>query len=326
MKSEVSAVLGAFGLTCVISAVSLPLWRALCRRWGHVDDPGHRKIHAQPIPLAGGFTVSAGGLLGGLLIWILVSSGVLGSVEVGSLWVGTEGMRRLGVLLAGAVGMLALGAWDDRRDLGAGAKFLVQGIIAVLVARWGVQVPVPDGMAILGPPLTVFWIVAVTNAFNLSDNMNGLSAGLGLIGATAVSASSLLWRGHSELACGAALIAGSLAGYLPYNYPRASVFLGDAGSQWVGYWISVLALLSVTPSTISNGGLQQSWRVAFAVVAVPLIDMAFVVVSRTWRGQPFWVGDTHHLSHRLARTGLGKAGAVAVLWLLGALLVTLFSR
>jgi len=326
MKSEVSAVLGAFGLTCVISAVSLPLWRALCRRWGHVDDPGHRKIHTQPIPLAGGFTVSAGGLLGGLLIWILASSGVLGSVEVGSLWVGTEGMRRLGVLLAGAVGMLALGAWDDRRDLGAGAKFFVQGIIAVLVARWGVQVPVPDGMAILGPPLTVFWIVAVTNAFNLSDNMNGLSAGLGLIGATAVSASSLLWRGQSELACGAALIAGSLAGYLPYNYPRASVFLGDAGSQWVGYWISVLALLSVTPSTISNGGLQQSWRVAFAVVAVPLIDMAFVVVSRTWRGQPFWVGDTHHLSHRLARTGLGKAGAVAVLWLLGALLVTLFSR
>ena len=326
MKSEVSTVLGAFGLTCVISAVSLPLWRALCRRWGHVDDPGHRKIHTQPIPLAGGFTVSAGGLLGGLLIWILASSGVLGSVEVGSLWVGTEGMRRLGVLLAGAVGMLALGAWDDRRDLGAGAKFLVQGIIAVLVARWGGQVPVPDGMAILGPPLTVFWIVAVTNAFNLSDNMNGLSAGLGLIGATAVSAASLLWRGQSELACGAALIAGSLAGYLPYNYPRASVFLGDAGSQWVGYWISVLALLSVTPSTISNGGLQQSWRVAFAVVAVPLIDMAFVVVSRTWRGQPFWVGDTHHLSHRLARTGLGKAGAVAVLWLLGALLVTLFSR
>lgn len=326
MKSEVFAVLGAFGLTCVISAVSLPLWRALCRRWGHVDDPGHRKIHAQPIPLAGGFTVSAGGLLGGLLIWILASSGVLGSVKVGSLWVGTEGLRRLGVLLAGAVGMLTLGAWDDRRDLGAGAKFLVQGIIAVLVARWGVQVPVPDGMAILGPPLTVFWIVAVTNAFNLSDNMNGLCAGLGLIGATAVSAASLLWRGQSELACGAALIAGSLAGYLPYNYPRASVFLGDAGSQWVGYWISVLALLSVTPSTISNGGLQQSWRVAFAVVAVPLIDMAFVVVSRTWRGQSFWVGDTHHLSHRLARTGLGKTGAVAVLWLLGALLVTLFSR
>ena len=326
MKSEVLAVLGAFGVTFTISAVSLPLWQALCRRWGHVDDPGHRKIHTQPIPLAGGFAVSAGGLLGGLLIWILASSGVLGRVEVGSLWVGAEGGRRFGVLLAGAVGMLALGAWDDRRDLGAGIKFLVQGLIAVLVAIYGVQVPVPDGMAILRQPLTVFWILAVTNAFNLSDNMNGLCAGLGLIGASAVSAASLLFQGQFELACGAALIAGSLAGYLPYNYPRASVFLGDAGSQWVGYWIAVLALLFVRPSTISNGGLQQSWRVAFAVVAVPLIDMAFVVVSRTWRGQPFWVGDTHHLSHRLARTSLGKAGAVAVLWLLGALLVALFNR
>ncbi len=326
MKSEAVTVLGAFGLTSAISAVSLPLWRALCRRWGHVDDPGHRKIHVQPIPLAGGFTVSAGGLLGGLLIWILASSGVLGSVDVGSLWIGTEGLRRFGVLLAGAVGMLALGAWDDRRDLGAGTKFLAQGLIAVLVAIWGVQVPVPDGIAVLRQPLTVLWIVAVTNAFNLSDNMNGLCAGLGFIGASAVAAASLLWRGQSELACGAALIAGSLAGYLPYNYPRASVFLGDAGSQWVGYWISVLALLSVTPSMISNGGLPQSWMAVFAVVAVPLIDTAFVVVSRTWRGQPFWVGDTHHLSHRLARTGLGKAGAVAVLWLLGALLVALFNR
>jgi UDP-GlcNAc:undecaprenyl-phosphate GlcNAc-1-phosphate transferase len=230
------------------------------------------------------------------------------------------------VLLAGAVGMLALGAWDDRRDLGAGIKFLVQGLIAVLVAIYGVQVPVPDGMAILRQPLTVFWILAVTNAFNLSDNMNGLCAGLGLIGASAVSAASLLFQGQFELACGAALIAGSLAGYLPYNYPRASVFLGDAGSQWVGYWIAVLALLFVRPFTISNGGLQQSCKAAFAVAAVPLIDMAFVVLSRTWRGQPFWVGDTHHLSHRLARTSLGKAGAVAVLWLLGALLVALFNR
>jgi UDP-GlcNAc:undecaprenyl-phosphate/decaprenyl-phosphate GlcNAc-1-phosphate transferase len=326
MKSGVSIGFWAFGLACVVSAVSLPLWRALCRRWDHVDDPGHRKIHAQPIPLAGGFAVSTGGILGGLLLWILKSSGVLGSVEIGSLWGGTEALRRLGVLVAGAVGMLALGAWDDRRDLGAGAKFLGQGIIAVLVARWGVQVPVPDEMAIFGQVLTVFWIVAVTNAFNLSDNMNGLSAGLGLMGATAVSVSSFLWRGASDLACGAALIAGSLAGYLPYNYPRASVFLGDAGSQWVGYVLSILALLSLPPAMTSDGGLQQSWRLAFGVVAVPLIDMAFVVVSRTWRGQPFWVGDTQHLSHRLARTGLGKAGAVAVLWVLGALLTVLLGR
>jgi UDP-GlcNAc:undecaprenyl-phosphate GlcNAc-1-phosphate transferase len=156
--------------------------------------------------------------------------------------------------------------------------------------------------------------------------MNGLSAGLGLMGATAVSISSFLWRGASDLACGAALIAGSLAGYLPYNYPRASVFLGDAGSQWVGYVLSILALLSLPPAMTSDGGLQQSWRLAFGVVAVPLIDMAFVVVSRTWRGQPFWVGDTQHLSHRLARTGLGKAGAVAVLWVLGALLTVLLGR
>ena len=319
-------VLAALGVACAASAASLPLWRALCRQWGHVDDPGHRKIHVQPIPLAGGFAVMTGWLLGGLGMLILESSGALGKWELGVLWRGTEGALRFGVLVMGALGMMVLGAWDDRRDLRAGVKFLVQAGIAAWVAGWGVRVPTPEGMPFLGYALTVFWILAITNAFNLSDNMNGLCAGLGLIGASFVSVSAILGHGSFEVACVAALIAGSLAGYLPYNYPRATVFLGDAGSQSVGYVLSVLSLLPGIPSQPREGGVVQAWMVMVAVVAVPAIDMAFVVISRTWKGIPFWVGDTNHLSHRLARTSLGKAGAVAVLWALACLLGVLLGR
>lgn len=313
-------VILGFGLACAISAASLPLWRSRCRRWGHVDDPGHRKIHVQPVPLAGGFAVLTGWWVAGSLAWGVGQFVEAWKLDWGALTGARHGgLRCLGVVISGAVGMMALGAWDDRRDLGAGAKFLVQAIIASAVAAWGVRMPVPESMAFADGILTVLWILSVTNAFNLSDNMNGLCAGLGLIGAVWVGVSSLFGQGPMALACLAAVTAGSLAGYLPFNYPRASVFLGDAGSQWVGYVLSVLAILMATRVQASAGG-SRAWISAAAVVAIPLIDTAFVVLTRTLRGQPFWVGDTHHLSHRLARAGLGKPGAVAVLWSLGALL------
>ena len=111
-------VLAALGVACAASAASLPLWRALCRQWGHVDDPGHRKIHVQPIPLAGGFAVMTGWLLGGLGMLILESSGALGKWELGVLWRGTEGALRFGVLVMGALGMMVLGAWEPSESGG----------------------------------------------------------------------------------------------------------------------------------------------------------------------------------------------------------------
>ncbi len=221
---------------------------------------------------------------------------------------------------AGALGVLLLGAWDDRRELGAGVKFLGQVMLAGAVAAWGLRSPLPHGMELPGLFLTVFWILAVTNAFNLSDNMNGLCAGLGFIGASGVWVASSLRGGGPELGCLAALVAGGVAGYLPYNYPRASVFFGDAGSQSVGFLLAVLSLLTVTEAENSGRGVAVAWARALGVVAVPCLDMAFVTVSRTLRGQPFWVGDTGHLSHRLSRTRLGKPGAVALLWAVGVLL------
>lgn len=301
------------------AAVSLPFWRMFCRRVGHVDDPGHRKIHSRPVPLAGGFAAVTGWVSGALLAWGLGRAEWSQGLTGADLWHGATGERRLAVLCGATLGILLLGAWDDRRDLGPGRKLLGQTIFAGLVAAWGVRLPLPEGMALLGWCLSTLWILGVTNAFNLSDNMNGLCAGLGLIGAVFLWVSSSPARGCPELACAAAVVAGGLAGYLPYNYPRASVFLGDAGSQSVGFLMATLSLSMLTldsPSTERGpGGLPvRSAVAALGAVAIPCIDLVFVSVARTLRGQPFWVGDTGHLSHRLARTRLGKAGAVAFLW------------
>jgi UDP-GlcNAc:undecaprenyl-phosphate GlcNAc-1-phosphate transferase len=235
-------------------------------------------------------------------------------------------VRRILVLGTATVGILSLGAWDDRRELGAGWKFLGQVAIAGLVTVWGVRFPMPAGLELVGTVLAMLWILGVTNAFNLSDNMNGLCAGLGLVGGASIWASSLQPDGRPELACAAALVAGALAGYLPYNYPRASVFLGDAGSQSVGFLLAVLSLHTPPAGAPGSGLSTRACIAALAPVAVPCIDLVFVTVARTLRRQPFWIGDTGHLSHRLARTRLGKAGAVAMLWALAVLLVVLASR
>lgn len=326
MTSWTQASLGLFAVAATATAVSLPAWRSLCARIHHVDDPGNRKIHTRSIPLAGGFAVATGWLLAALAAWVWVRAGWGTASESGDLWSGDEGLRRILLLGIATVGILSLGAWDDRRDLGAGWKFLGQAAIAGLVAVWGVRIPMPGGLEQFGTLLAMLWILGVTNAFNLSDNMNGLCAGLGLVGGISIWASSLLPGGRPELACAAALVAGGLAGYLPYNYPRASVFLGDAGSQSVGFLLGVLSLQTL-PAEASETGLSPRTCIGvLAPVAVPCIDLAFVTVARTLRGRPFWIGDTGHLSHRLARTRLGKAGAVALLWALAVLLLILAAR
>ncbi|MFM8879166.1 MAG: MraY family glycosyltransferase [Verrucomicrobiota bacterium] len=326
MSLPTQASLWIFAMAATSAAVALPLWRKLCLRWDHVDAPGHRKIHGRPIPLAGGFAAGTGWIVGGVLMWALLRQGwgaPGSSSDDGS---SVLGLQRPWMIPAGTLGVLFLGAWDDRRELGAGVKLLGQALIAGVVAAWGLRSPLPPGMESPGFFLTVLWILAVTNAFNLSDNMNGLCAGLGLIGASGVWVASSLRGGSPELGCLAALVAGGVAGYLPYNYPRASVFLGDAGSQSVGFLLAVLSLLTVTAAGVSERGPALAWARALGVVAVPCLDMAFVTVSRTLRGQPFWVGDTGHLSHRLSRTRLGKPGAVALLWAVGVLLGALSWR
>jgi UDP-GlcNAc:undecaprenyl-phosphate GlcNAc-1-phosphate transferase len=314
-----------------------------------VDDPGQRKIHDQPIPLAGGLAIMTGLLVPVLLACLALglqrASGSLGEVSyprtsaarnpVGvalldpraafllQYGLGRRAIELAGLLL-GALGMLWVGWLDDKCELRPRAKFAGQLVVAALVAATGTRITLFVPSLIFSYAITLLWILTVVNAFNFTDNMNGLCAGLGAIGAYQFA---LLAAADNQylVALIAFLTFGALLGFLPYNFPRARAFLGDAGSHLVGYLLAVLAILPHF-YTVRH---PNRWAVLIPllVLAIPLADLVWVVFLR-WRiGQPFYQGDTNHLSHRLVRRGLTQRQAVLVIWLVAeaiAILACLF--
>jgi UDP-GlcNAc:undecaprenyl-phosphate GlcNAc-1-phosphate transferase len=323
-----AAIAGALTLTWAC----LPLWRRWCVRTNLVDDPGHRKIHSKPIPLAGGLAVMTGilsSLLIGLcILWLIERFGgdssngsgirrVLGILDNRMAHPLTYGLGKRGFelvgILGGALGMLLVGWIDDKYELRAGGKFLMQGLIAFMVALAGVRITLFVPSLAFSYVITVLWILTVINAFNFMDNMNGLCGGLGAIGAW-YFAMFAAREGHYLVALIAFLTFGALLGFLPWNFPEARVFLGDAGSHLVGYLLAVLAILP----HFHSAATPRPWAVVLPllVLALPLADMAWVVVLRWRMGKPFYIGDTNHLSHRLARAGLGQRLSVLLIWLM----------
>ncbi len=304
------AVLGG----ALATFASLPLWRAWCVRTGLVDDPGQRKIHNTPIPLAGGLAVLTGLLLPLFAGAVAMQLGLLpaGAVEKISYGFEKRGLQ-LAAILVGALGMVLLGWLDDRHELRAGPKFAAQLGIALLVALAGVRIklfPESPLSPVLSCGVTVLWILTVVSAINIMDNMNGLCAGLGTIGAAAFGATAAL-HGQYLVASLALMAAGALAGFLPYNYPKASAFLGDSGSHLTGFLLAVLAILPHFYTAQNPRPLAV--LAPLLVLIVPLGDMVCVMWIRWRAGKPVWVGDTNHLSHRLVRCGLGKTQAVAAI-------------
>jgi UDP-GlcNAc:undecaprenyl-phosphate GlcNAc-1-phosphate transferase len=312
------ALLSAFCVTLV----ALPLWRKWCLRIGLVDDPGHRKIHETPIPLAGGLAVFTGLLVplllgGASLQWFAGQSVPLLDANVVNLF-GYGFSRRAGQLAAvflGGVGMVVLGWLDDRHELRPALKFAGQAVIATLVAAAGIRITLFVGNPLFSYAVTVLWILTVTNACNFMDNMNGLCAGLGFIGAWCFAWSAAI-NGQFLTTSIALLTCGALLGFLPFNFPRASVFLGDTGSHLVGYLLAVLAILPHFYSRRNPDTLAVLKPLLILIVL--LGDLVWVVILRWRNGKPFYVGDTNHLSHRLVRRGLSSTLAVLVIWLMAA--------
>lgn len=302
-----------------VTSASLPLWRSLFRRRRWVDDPGGRKVHSGSIALAGGAAVFGGVLAG---FWVVLS-GIgpgLGVVTGADHWIP--------VLLAGSLAMLLLGWWDDICELRPAGKFGGQLLVATATVALGVRLPFFPELPLVQMAASVLFILVTVNAMNFLDNMNGLCAGLGAIAYLQLAVAA--WQiQQPALAAVALAAAGACAGFLPYNFPNASVFLGDAGSHVIGY---LLGTLSIQVWAVDGGAAQAAPR-AFAillVLAVPLLDITQVVAGRALGGRPVHVADTNHVSHRLVRVGFGPAGAVLVLWgiaaALGALGVALATR
>ena len=319
----------------LIAWVSTYLTKRIAPKFNFVDKPGHRKIHHLPKPLGGGIAIFLGialPLAGAMLAVAFFPSP---SIKLNAYWAGARQQIPLGLgVLSAMLGMHLLGLWDDRRALGPFVKLFIQlSIITLLVVameffarqtpslRLRVLTNLDHRLGLGALPsilLTVLWIGIITNAFNFLDNMDGLSAGIAAICATAFLITALS-IGQYFVPAMLAMLVGSLMGFLCFNFPPASIFMGDSGSLLIGF---VLGLLTVRTTYLPPElDIAHGWYALFVpviVLALPLYDFIVVSVIRLSRGKSPFVGDTNHFSHRLVARGMSRRTAVLCLYLVTA--------
>ncbi len=292
------SVLFIFLIALTITAVSTPFMRRLARWSGFVDAPARRKLHSAPTPLLGGLAIAGGALLTFLLLvnWLPVS---LGASSV------------IGTLVA-CVTIVLIGLADDRYNLPAWAKLAGQLVAASILIFAGIQVnlPVPDWLNIV---ISIVWIVGITNAMNFMDNMDGLSAGICAVASSFILLLAVVNEQHLVAALSAALL-GACLGFLRYNFRPATIFMGDAGSMFLGFLLALLCLQLRFPDNVNF----VTWMVPVFIMGVPIFDMTLVVISRIRRGvNPLTTPGKDHLSHRFVFRGFSQRESVLVLYLLG---------
>ncbi len=283
-------IAGTLSLACT------PLVIRLARRVGAIDLPDQRKMHSSPMPRLGGLAVYLA-----FVFVILVTQQLTGEV--------------LG-LLVGSTLIVALGILDDTRGVTPKVKLLGQIVVALSVIPFGLQVefvtnPVHSGVIALGwwgIPLTVFWLVAVTNAVNLIDGLDGLAAGIAAIAALTMSIIS--WtQGQTAAMVISLILLASVLGFLPYNFHPARIFLGDTGSMFLGFTLAATAIIGLTKSATAVSVL-----IPIVILGIPLFDTAFAVFRRYRNRQPIFYPDKQHLHHRLLEAGLSHRWAVLTVY------------
>ncbi|HEV3048509.1 MAG TPA: MraY family glycosyltransferase [Solirubrobacteraceae bacterium] len=291
----------------VLTALLTPLTMRLARALGVIDEPRERGLSERPTPLLGGLAIFAGALVAGL---IFLPAGYAREHQP-ELW--------HGVLLAAAV-ITAVGALDDRFDLHPAPKLAGQVVAAVIVVHFGVAVKAIElpfighlsfpntGPADAGPILTVLGLVAMMNVVNFSDGVDGLAAGVcAIIAATmAVIAFDLDRQQPGVLA---ALTAGAALGYLVFNFPPASSFMGDAGANLLGLLMGVITVEAAVKTEA-----VVSFVLPLILLAVPFMDTTFVVLKRLKYRQPVYKPDSEHFHHRMARIGFSSRRTIAYLY------------
>jgi UDP-GlcNAc:undecaprenyl-phosphate/decaprenyl-phosphate GlcNAc-1-phosphate transferase len=268
----------AFLFPLAATLVFTPVAAGVARRLGLVDRPGAKKAHLEVTPYLGGVAVAVG---------LVVAGFVIGS-----------SVRQAAVVAACALVILLLGLVDDLRGLGPAVRVAVEASLAVVL--WFEHVRAGFfGIPALDLALTVVWIVAITNALNLLDNMDGLASGVTALASLAYFAIAMS-QGDYLVASFAAALAGASVGFLRHNFPPARIFLGDAGSLLLGFLLAVIGLM--IDLDVRNDVLRIG--VQALILGVPVFDTTFVLISRRRGGRPLLLGGRDHSSHRLVAFGL----------------------
>ena len=310
----------------LIAWLSAYLVRRWAPAWGLVDRPNARKVHVTPTPLGGGLSiwlaVVAPLAVGQLGLWLLTSQWISAEFlpefvrpHVSGLW---QQSCRLWVLLAAGTVLMLLGLLDDRWGLKWQLRLAVQVTVAAVCVVWQgwgltafISIPAITWM------LSVVWVVALVNSFNMLDNMDGLSGGIAAIAASCLAIVVLtnpVGSGPQFFVGGLLLVfVGGLLGFLWHNRPVAKLFMGDAGSYFVGFCLAILTLLATYASY--DGRSQHAILTPLCVMAVPFYDMFTVLWIRIREGRSPVQADKSHFSHRLVELGLSKGQAVLTIYL-----------
>lgn len=308
----------AWAGTAVLSAVLTVVCRYFAPVFGLVDQPREEKHkgHKRATPMLGGLAM--------FLAWVAVIcaglcvSGIFGRLISPRVAVYLPGIQtvipQLATIVCSAGALVALGVIDDRWHLGAFAKLAGQFCVAGATACWGVRVTALWSDPLMTWAITTFWLLLIINAMNFFDNMDGLAAGTAATAAFIFLFVAAL-RGQYFVAILASVTGGAISGFLFFNCPRASVFMGDAGSHFLGYSLAVIGALT-TYYTPSESPTPAPLLIPLLVLGVPIFDAVAVVFMRIRRGQPIYIGDNTHISHRFTMLGLSRVQAVVVVWLL----------
>ena len=310
-------VVGAFVLSAVLTALA----RRFAFRVNLVAHPAADRYHRTVIPLGGG-----------IAIYLTITAAVLGAIAFARLILApgfapsitqayaidpADFFRRFDELVIIVVCMsllFAMGLWDDKKSLGPLPKLIVQIGVAVVAAALGdVRVELFIQSKVLTVALSAFWIVLLMNAFNFLDNMDGAAAGIAAI-VSCILFTAAAFSGQILVGALALVFVGTLLGFLVFNFPPAKIFMGDAGSLVVGFFVALLSLRT----TYYNQAQSGQWYpvlMPLVALAVPLYDFASVTLLPISQGKSPFIGDTQHFSHRLKRHGLTDTQTVLTLYL-----------
>ena len=284
-----------FMIAFSVCLFATPFVAKLAFRVGAIDKPEKRKVHDKIMPRLGGLAVYAGFM-------------------AAALFIPDPGLKVKALLLGGTVVFL-LGIVDDIWCISPKIKLIVQILAAAIVVAAGVRIDFInnpfDGYFYFGSlsiPITIFWIVAVTNAVNLIDGLDGLASGVTFIALLTFSIIATM-IGQPVVALLAFALAASILAFLRYNFFPAKIFLGDCGSMFLGYMVSVLAVLGLL-----KGVTMLTFIVPIIVLGVPLFDTCFAILRRYFAHKPIFQADKKHLHHRLLSRGLTHPQAVLVIY------------
>ena len=297
----------AFLISVTVVLWTIPDVKTVGLKLGIVDKPNARKIHNNPVVRVGGVSIFAGTMIALLMVWRLGGFDTVSFPE----------QEVIGGLILGSVCFFLIGFADDLLSLSSGSRLFMQMIVATVTWFMGLQIDflsIPFlGLINLGwlsLPISVIWLVGMANAINWIDGVDGLAAGVSGIAAV-VMLIVTLFMDQTAAALIAAALAGAALGFLRYNFNPAQIFMGDGGAYFMGFTLAGVGIIGLVKTTAMTAVLLP-----YLILAVPIIDMSAVILSRISKGKSPFVADKSHLHHWLLKAGISQRLTVLFIYAL----------